>query len=271
MALSPEQITLAMSSANADLKFLMDREGVSLNIQSQLYHAGVVKTQQFAAFVADVDELRKTLKEDFNLDPTGNLANRIELSKVVVAWESAKGRSVKMTEIEADSEAREQAKPIRIADFKAMRDAYQAKYWKLDAKQVPAKHYVEKISEGVERSEPKAEPLTEVLNYEDAETDVLKAVWDVGGDPEGHQDLQHRPALQEPRGAEVQDHPHGACLVFRRVSAGELQVPARGYAPALAGVLGLPSRRARPRPHGEGRFRGGVLQPSVGSCAILRT
>ena len=86
-----------------------------------------------------------------------------------------------MTEIEADSEVREQAKPIRVTDFKAMRDAYQAKWWKLEAKQVPAKEYVEKISEGVERAEPRAEPLTEVLNYEEAETDVLKAVWDASG------------------------------------------------------------------------------------------
>jgi len=103
------------------------------------------------------------------------------LSKIVVAWESAKGRATKMTEIEADSEVREQAKPIRVTDFKAMRDAYQDKWWKLEPKQVPAKQYLEKISEGVERAEPKAEPLTEVLNYEEAETDVLKAVWDSAG------------------------------------------------------------------------------------------
>ena len=158
--MTAEQIDAAMVAASADLKFLMDREGVSVNIQAGIYHAGAVKTPQFAAFVADAEELRKTMKDDFGLDPAGSLPNRIELSKVVVAWESAKGRATKSTEIEADSEVREQAKPIRLTDFKAMRDAYQARWWKLEARQIPAKQYVEKISEGVERAEPRAEPLT---------------------------------------------------------------------------------------------------------------
>ena len=185
MALSAEQIDAAMGAASADLKFLMDRESVSKNMQSNLYHTGVVNTRQFAAFVSDADELRKTMKDDFGLDPTANLPNRIELSKIVVAWESAKGRATKMSEIEADSEVREQAKPIRVTDFKAMRDAYQAKWWKLEGKQVLAKQYVEKVSEGVERAEPRAEPLTEVLNCEEAET--------------GHQVDENRP-IAEVRG-----------------------------------------------------------------------
>ena len=57
MALTAEQIDVAMAAASADLKFLMDREGVSMNIQASLYHAGVVKTRQFAAFDADALEL----------------------------------------------------------------------------------------------------------------------------------------------------------------------------------------------------------------------
>ena len=156
LAMTLQQISAAMTAASSDFKFLMDREGVSLDMQAKIYHAGVTNTRQFAAFAADTDELRKIMKEEFALDPTGNLANRIELSKIVVSWESSKGRSAKMTEIEAESEVRDTAKPIRTTDFKAMKDAYQEKWWKIEGKAVPAKQYVEKISEGVERAEPRA-------------------------------------------------------------------------------------------------------------------
>ena len=175
LALTLQQISSAMTAANSDFKFLMDREGVSLDMQAKIYHAGVTNT-----LAADADELRKIMKEEFALDPTGNLANRIELSKIVVSWESSKGRSAKMTEIEAESEVRDTAKPIRTTDFKAMKDAYQEKWWKIEGKAVPAKQYVEKISEGVERAEPRAEPLSEVVNVMDGKVDVMKAVWDDG-------------------------------------------------------------------------------------------
>ena len=60
---------LAMSAAMPDLKFLMDREGVSAEMQEKFYEAGILNMRQFAAFAADGDELRKSLKEDFGLDP----------------------------------------------------------------------------------------------------------------------------------------------------------------------------------------------------------
>ena len=67
MALSPEQVADAMREASADLKFLFDREKVEKEIQAAFYHAGITTVPQFAAFVADAEELRKSLKDDFNL------------------------------------------------------------------------------------------------------------------------------------------------------------------------------------------------------------
>ena len=86
-----------------------------------------------------------------------------------------------MAEAKADAEIRQEAKPVRGNDFKVMREAYETKWWKLDKEQIPARVYIEKISEGIERAEPRAEALTEVVNCLEGEVDVLKAVWDVGG------------------------------------------------------------------------------------------
>jgi hypothetical protein len=137
--------------------------------------------RQFAAFTADVEELRKSMREDFAMDPAAGLPTRIAISKVVVAWESAKVRSQKLAEAEAEAEARREAKPVRGTDVKVMREAYEEKRWKLEKEQVPARIYIEKISDGIERAEPRAEPLSEVVNCLEGEVDVLKAVWDVSG------------------------------------------------------------------------------------------
>jgi hypothetical protein len=83
--------------------------------------------RQFAAFAADAEELRKSLKEDFAMDPAAGLPTKIAISKLVVAYESAKVRSRKLAEAEAEAEVRQEAKPVRGTDMKVMREAYEEK------------------------------------------------------------------------------------------------------------------------------------------------
>ena len=82
MAAAMEQ---AMASAMPDLKFLLDREGVAADLQVKFYEAGIINLRQFAAFAPDIEDLRKSLKEDFALDPAAGLPTKIAISKVVVA------------------------------------------------------------------------------------------------------------------------------------------------------------------------------------------
>ena len=62
-----------------------------------------------------------------------------------------------------------------------MKSTYEARWWKLEKEQVPARSYIEKVSEGIEQADPRAEALTEVVNVLEGEVDILKAVWEVGG------------------------------------------------------------------------------------------
>ena len=110
------------SSTSSDFTFLMDREGVPGDLVEKFTAAGISTVRLFAAFAQDADELRKSLKDDFELD-TSILVNKVTAGKVVVAWELAKARSSKMAEVEAESEIRQEAKPLRQSDFKAMREA----------------------------------------------------------------------------------------------------------------------------------------------------
>ena len=153
----------AMSAGMPDLKFLFDREGIAVELQAKIFESGIVNMRQFAAFAADSEELRKSLKEDFGLDPAAGIQTKITISKVVVAWESAKARFQKRAEAEAEAEVHQEAKPLRGTDFKVMREACEEKWWKLEKEQVPARIYIEKISDGVERAEPRAEALSEEI------------------------------------------------------------------------------------------------------------
>ena len=57
-------------------------------------------------------------------------------------------------EAEADAEIRQEAKPGRGNEFKVMREAYENSWWKLEKDQIPARVYIDKISEGIERLNP---------------------------------------------------------------------------------------------------------------------
>jgi len=110
--------------ATPELRFLMDREMVPIDLQNQFHDAGITSVPQFAAFVPNSDELRKSLKEDFGIDPSTGLPAKIAASKVIVAWEAARVRSTKLAEAEADAEIRQEPKPVRGNDFKIMTLAY---------------------------------------------------------------------------------------------------------------------------------------------------
>ena len=177
MALTQDAV---LASASPDLRYLFDREGISLDNQVKIISAGITTLRQFGALCSTADDVRKIAKDDLGIDPS-SLAERVEVSKLVVAWESAKIRSSKLAEAEAEAEIRQEAKQMKGTDYSTVRKAYESKWWTLDEEQLPAKSYLERIAEGVEKGELRAELLSEVANKLEGETDVMKAVWDPSG------------------------------------------------------------------------------------------
>ena len=197
--LGAEEIQMAMQAGSPDLKFLFDREGIKLDIQAAIFNAGVLTMRQFAAMFESSEDLRKIAKDELNVDPAASLANRVLVSKMIVAWESAKVRSGKMAEAEADSELRQEAKPIKGTDFHAILKAWEERWWKLEDEEVPARAYVEKIAEGIEKAEPRAEMLSEVASKLEGDTNVLRAIWDPSGNMKA---VKATPTVPQPRDPE---------------------------------------------------------------------
>jgi hypothetical protein len=181
VTLNAAQQQAAIESASSDLKFLLSKEGVSDLNQAKLYHIGVINVSLFVTFVTDEKDLRDLLKDNLELDPSQRLGDRIQVAAITCAYQSAKIRREKLSEVEAELQSRQWQKPLPKSDFLAMRVAFENKHWKLEDKMVPGKDYLEKKLEDLESGEWRAEPLSEVVSRDELEPDVLTPVWDPTG------------------------------------------------------------------------------------------
>ena len=151
IVLSDEEQARAMAAASSDLRFLFDREQVDPDVQKHIFHVGVLTVRQFAAFAKDAEDLREIFRTGgLGIDPTGPLQERVKMSRVLVAWESAKTRATRVAEKEGESEVRQEPRQLRSSDYLGTKEGFEARWWELDNKRTPAKVYVEKILAAVE-------------------------------------------------------------------------------------------------------------------------
>jgi len=182
VTINAEQKTEAFAKAGPDLKFLLDKKDIDEELQGLLYHVGVTSVELLAAFAKNQDDLEAALKTYFGIDGTADVASRLKVARVVVAWNAAKARAVKHAEVDAECEVNGQPKELPQAEAAAMRKAFEKAWWELDDKAVPAKSYLQKILDRVEKDDLVAEPLSEVLTIPEDDPDTLKAVWTLGNE-----------------------------------------------------------------------------------------
>ena len=121
-------------NVGSDLLHLFSQAKVASDIQTKLFEAGVDCVKGFAALVADEKELRKLLKDEFGLDDSGGLAQRVKISKVVIAWDSARSRTAKMNEMDGEAETRGEPKKVPQPEYQGMIDAFEKLHWELEDK-----------------------------------------------------------------------------------------------------------------------------------------
>ena len=105
------------------------------------------------------------------------MASRIKASKVITAWIAAKTRSTKQAELDGECEARKIPKDIGTSDVAAMRKAFEKAWWELEDGFCPAKGYLEKKLDEVEKNDLRAELLSEVLAVPEDDPDTLRTFW----------------------------------------------------------------------------------------------
>ena len=128
-------------------------------IQKKPCEAGVSSVKEFAALVTDEADMRKLLVKEFGIKKDDGLTERVKVSKVIVAWETAKGRTAKMTEMVVRGEPKKVPQP----DYEAMKETFQIKRYELQDHTTLAKSVMEKRLDMIEKNSLTAKPLSEIL------------------------------------------------------------------------------------------------------------
>jgi hypothetical protein len=118
LVLTPDEQALALTKGGTDLRFLLAREEVDDGDQALLYHVGVTTVSRLSAFADTIDSLRDTLRDDFGIDASTSLANRLRATKLVVAWQASQTRQEKIAQVEGEQVARNLPKALASTNAK---------------------------------------------------------------------------------------------------------------------------------------------------------
>ncbi len=176
-ALTADEQKAALEGAAADLKFLLDREEVDLDIQGRLFHAGLNTTARFASSVKDSEDMKLFARQALGLDFAATIPERLRVTKLIVAWKQAQVRVDKRAEADAEADSSRLRKTLPTSDFQAMREAFFRKWWPLEESLIPSRYYLEKKMEGIEVDEPRAELLSEVVSHSEEDQESVAPVY----------------------------------------------------------------------------------------------
>ena len=126
--------------ASADFAFLMKKEDVADEVVAALVAAGITSVKQLAVLAKDAEDMR-SMGKDLGIG-SDTLAEKVKMTKLFCAFNSAKARAVESDKADAEALTRNLPKTMPCNDFQSMRTAFQAKFWKLADTKTPAQTYV---------------------------------------------------------------------------------------------------------------------------------
>ena len=168
-----------LTSADSELRFQMEEAGVSPATQKKFYDLGVTLLRIFGGLEESREELRAVFKDDFGLNPAGNIEIRKEVSKLLCVWESARMQLKCQEQNRQDAKLGVQQRLVQNTEYAAMRAAVETMHGRsLKDREVPSKSLIALKLEQVEDGAPIAEDLREVTSLEDAHVEAYGAVID---------------------------------------------------------------------------------------------
>lgn len=179
--LTPEEQAAALAKGGADLKFLFEKNDVSVEVMAAWFNAGVVTLEKFANIAKDIVDLASVLKNHLGIDQDASLADRVKVASVTCAWNNARTRVQRAAEVEAEMDTKDWIKPLVSSEWLAMKAGLERVVGALDEKATPAKEYVEKKLQEVESGDYRAEDLTEVVSRDETDPDSMVPQWDAKG------------------------------------------------------------------------------------------
>ena len=175
------EIQTARDAAGTDLKWLLERESISQNVQDRLFCGGVTEPGVFAMMATTEAELKTILKDAFGLqiaEGAAGLQQRMQISRVTVAWTKARTRMQRQSDHAADAEVLNKPKQIPLNEYAAMRRGFEGQFRELEDRQAPSVQYLEALSDRIEKGLLRPEALSEVTDYTQGETTEVVSQFD---------------------------------------------------------------------------------------------
>ena len=169
------------AQCEADLMYIFEESEVSLRHQWTLVTSGYKNIRRFVGLEESRAGVRTVLMADLGLDPVLVAEDRLQLSILLSAWETAKEQLSHEIQLRAEAKALRQVRPVSNQERISMRRLVEEKYGKLPACEVPAASYLSDKMEEVEQNDPHAAALDEVLSLEDGDEMTLGAGVDSSG------------------------------------------------------------------------------------------
>ena len=151
VSLTPEEKTVFIEKANPEFFAMLTKRDIDDDFIAKLVKINVNSIDVFAAFAQSEDDLYATLKKYFEIDPD-DLMGRVKASKIVVAWQYAKTRTVKIMENDGENEVRQRPKDVPLEAMVAMHEAYEKAYWIIEEDRQPARSYMERKLDEIEKT-----------------------------------------------------------------------------------------------------------------------
>ena len=181
-ALTPDEQEAALKGAASDLKYILADSGVADELQAKFYHAGFTNLKVFSQMAEDQKDLRAVLKDEFKVDATKSLQERVQVATVMAAFGAVQEQIAKENEIRAEAKSARLPRPTGTLDHQSMKAAFEAAFGRrLTAAETPSRHFLGVRLEQVEENEPRVESLRDVSSKDDGEDDYMAANVDERG------------------------------------------------------------------------------------------
>jgi len=161
-------------NADADLAFLLDEGGMSLDLQHDLVQAGFVNIRRFTGMADTRVDLRAAAVATFHQDP-GTPAGRLQAAILISTWETAKEQLSRETVLRAEAKALQQPRLISNQERVAMRRVIEIRAGRLPDSEVPSAEYLAEKMEQLEQNDPGASTLDSVVSLADEQVQLLDA------------------------------------------------------------------------------------------------
>ena len=149
------------------LRFLLEGEEVPLKYMAKIWDLGFRTTRLFAKYDSAEERVKDGFGRDMELRASDGPEARLNVCRLLSAWESCAKRIDVRGKMEADASVEGLPRSWPKPDHLALREAFGKAHYELNDKTCPAEYYLEETTDQLEQGEFKVETLTQVVCRED--------------------------------------------------------------------------------------------------------